>query len=29
MGSIVEQGVRDFIVFRGTVDLVVRIGKLN
>ena len=29
MGSIVEQRVEGFIAFRGTVDLVVRIGKLN
>ena len=29
MGSIVEQGAREFIVFRGTVDLVVRIGQRN
>ena len=29
MDCIVEQGVREFIVFRGTVDLAVRIGKRN
>jgi len=29
MGSIDEQRVEEFIVFRGTVDLLVRIGKLN
>jgi len=29
MGSIVEQGVEGFIVFRGTVDLDIRIGKRN